>query len=880
MKRYKLLFSLIIVLTVVATLLIACENNNNPPTEKEFNGIVFEDMTVTYDGQEHSLTVSGNIPDGANVVYENNKGREEGTYNAKATVSCDGYKTLVLNAKLIINPDSSDTRLTFTGITLSDLTVDYDGNEHAVTVKGTLPHGATVNYEDNKGTNAGVYNVKATVIADGYKPLTLNAKLTINKVDYDMSGVTWNYSKAFTFDGSAKTVELTGNLPNGLSVQSYSGNTATDAGIYIANVTFDYDEVNYNAPEVNSCSWEINKANMAGLTLSNASAEYDSLPHGIQVVGNVPAGVVATYYYNDVQTAGVTESGEYSVRCVLSGKNYNSLTLTAKLTITSTEEQLFSAVTANGKIYFQNNLDDNKLYTVSGNSVSKVNNDIPKYMFSYGNELYYFSSSLFSKVIKNYDGSKASPFYAANGEYLTTDGTYVYYAINNTLFNTAKNGIYKLKLDGSDQEPIRLVTDKAEYLAYANGYIYYSNKSDGGKLYRVATSAVNANGTQLRNDKKNEKVSYIITDGTNLYFNSTKTAVAGIASVASAVTKYVIASGNEVKLTADSGKYLTKIGGDIYYVNNDKITSALFGDGIYKVSAALNSDSSLSGTKVLSAADNNGYSSLTSDGTDLYYYKLKDKHFYKNSKNGQNEVDLMTNYQVVDDTLLTGYSQLAAYNGEIYFTNPLDEGCLYKYNPATQAKYKVLADSVSNVSFYSYGGKNYMYYGTYILTNYALFRMDLNTNEIEKISSKRIENLIFEGNKICGAHIGAVSGNDIVSMNLDGSDFQVIADDLDAGPSVVGMEKINDTFYFLLNPKSGYRNVACTVTNKKGEIEKEDLQKAFLFVIAQDKIYYYADVKNSSTWLGFPGTKENALKVMNLDGSNVQTLVSNVDITY
>ena len=46
------------------------------------------------------------------------------------------------------------------------------------------------------------------------------------KSNYDMSGVEWDYTAAFTYDGTEKSVSLTG-LPAGVTVKEYSGNTVT-----------------------------------------------------------------------------------------------------------------------------------------------------------------------------------------------------------------------------------------------------------------------------------------------------------------------------------------------------------------------------------------------------------------------------------------------------------------------------------------------------------------------------------------------------------------------------------------------------------------------------------------------------------------------------
>ena len=63
-------------------------DGNEPPTPtpplKEFTGIAFESKTVDYDGSEHSIVVSGTLPDGAKVDYENNAATNAGEYSAKA----------------------------------------------------------------------------------------------------------------------------------------------------------------------------------------------------------------------------------------------------------------------------------------------------------------------------------------------------------------------------------------------------------------------------------------------------------------------------------------------------------------------------------------------------------------------------------------------------------------------------------------------------------------------------------------------------------------------------------------------------------------------------------------------------------------------------
>ncbi|MBO7177585.1 MAG: hypothetical protein J6V69_00620 [Clostridia bacterium] len=102
--------TLLLVLSIVG--LVACAGNDDPADSTqnegpnadllEFEGITFEDLTVDYDGNVHTITCKG-LPDGASVNYTNNSQKEDGVYNAKAVVSKEGYKTKTYEATLTIN---------------------------------------------------------------------------------------------------------------------------------------------------------------------------------------------------------------------------------------------------------------------------------------------------------------------------------------------------------------------------------------------------------------------------------------------------------------------------------------------------------------------------------------------------------------------------------------------------------------------------------------------------------------------------------------------------------------------------------------------------------------------------------------------------------
>lgn len=83
-----------------------------------------------------------------------------------------------------------------------DSTYTYAGTPKSTTITGTLPTGTAVAYDNNTGTNAGVY--AATAWIDGgvnYYNDTLNAILTINKIA--ITGITF-LPKTYTYDGTTK----------------------------------------------------------------------------------------------------------------------------------------------------------------------------------------------------------------------------------------------------------------------------------------------------------------------------------------------------------------------------------------------------------------------------------------------------------------------------------------------------------------------------------------------------------------------------------------------------------------------------------------------------------------------------------------------------
>lgn len=128
----------------------------------------------------------------------------------------------------------------------------YDGKEHKVELMGELPANATISYiGGNSFVNAGTYDVTAVVSCNGYVTERVTTKVTIERAKYDMSKVKFE-SKEVVYNGKAHSIEITGELPEGVGTPTYyiNGNkvsSAIDADKYTVTAVFTNTDPNYEA---------------------------------------------------------------------------------------------------------------------------------------------------------------------------------------------------------------------------------------------------------------------------------------------------------------------------------------------------------------------------------------------------------------------------------------------------------------------------------------------------------------------------------------------------------------------------------------------------------------------------------------------------------
>ena len=128
-------------------------------TQARYNyNIEFYSNSYDYDGQSHSLVVSGNLPEGVSVTYTNNDQTEPGEYTVTAHFASTGnYKAPNdMTATLTINKG-------YLYLYLGTQSFPYDGQPHTMEATETIPEGVSVEYSNNVQTEPGVYVVTATI---------------------------------------------------------------------------------------------------------------------------------------------------------------------------------------------------------------------------------------------------------------------------------------------------------------------------------------------------------------------------------------------------------------------------------------------------------------------------------------------------------------------------------------------------------------------------------------------------------------------------------------------------------------------------------------------------------------------------------------------
>ena len=148
----------------------------------DFDTYKWQPSEFTYDGTIKSvylMDANGNILS-FGLTYKQNSAIDARDYVASVEYTTDNFEVIgtVSDHKWSIKPATYD----MSGIKFEDLTVDYDGLPHSITIQGELPEGVTVSYSRENIVAAGVYTIVASFTSDNvnYKEIPdMTATLTI-----------------------------------------------------------------------------------------------------------------------------------------------------------------------------------------------------------------------------------------------------------------------------------------------------------------------------------------------------------------------------------------------------------------------------------------------------------------------------------------------------------------------------------------------------------------------------------------------------------------------------------------------------------------------------------------------------------------------------
>ncbi len=227
MKKIIRIMLVVIVLCSLTTFsIVGCGTEGG---KQDFSDIVFNDVTLDYDGEEHTIVATG-IPQDATVNYTNEGPyKNAGEYIITINVSAEGYNTYTKNAKLTINKIDFPSSIVF-----NDKKVMYLGKEESVLIEGALPDGTEVTYSNNKADKVGEYQASATLTNPNYKTKTLTATLTIYNVLSAAKNVVdeildrpdpWSFMpEAFTKENISCSDDSTKNFTSFINVNSINKN--------------------------------------------------------------------------------------------------------------------------------------------------------------------------------------------------------------------------------------------------------------------------------------------------------------------------------------------------------------------------------------------------------------------------------------------------------------------------------------------------------------------------------------------------------------------------------------------------------------------------------------------------------------------------------
>ncbi len=196
-----------------------------------------------------------------------------GSYKEIIHVTMHDGSTQEIIVKLVVNKAKIS-------IPKNNETYVYNGSEQTYSVKPNEFYTVI----GNKRISVGSQIVKISLIdKDNYEWVTGNSDdlaytFTIKKAYYDMSNISFNDGE-FVYNGQAQSIEITGTLPNGVTVE-YDGNGKIYVGAYTVTAKFNYDTRNYYAIEPMTATLTINQSKVVDFINGNYKPHVEATTEG------------------------------------------------------------------------------------------------------------------------------------------------------------------------------------------------------------------------------------------------------------------------------------------------------------------------------------------------------------------------------------------------------------------------------------------------------------------------------------------------------------------------------------------------------------------------------------------------------------------------
>jgi hypothetical protein len=231
------------------------------------------------------------------------------------TNNADGFTTTTNQATAQSSPYTFTVPKATATVTISSTNQTYNGSARPVSISTTpsgLSNSVTYNGNSSAPTNAGTYNVVATVTDSNYEG-SATSTLTITKASATIS--LGNLIQ--TYDGTSRTVTATTSPTNLPVTITYNGASSapTNAGTYAVVGTI--NDTNYSGSA--SGSLEISKAT-ATVQISSLSQIYDGSSKPVTVT-TTPSGLSVSVTYDGSATI-PSALGTYAVSATVTDSNY------------------------------------------------------------------------------------------------------------------------------------------------------------------------------------------------------------------------------------------------------------------------------------------------------------------------------------------------------------------------------------------------------------------------------------------------------------------------------------------------------------------------------------------------------------------------------